>query len=90
MKKIQFSIDRLEHIGNNQFLIGGRNYRDSIHLSDILKLQSNEEIILDNIKIEKFRYYENEVNEIEHGMVAGIILKNEHVQLFHLGAELTN
>ncbi len=36
MRKIKFTIDKLEFVGSGRFLVGGRNCEDDLHKGDIL------------------------------------------------------
>jgi len=88
MRSILFTVDRLEFVGSDQFMVAGRNCRDELRRGDRLSLikgcsTEQTEVLVDQIKM-----YDRIVGEVAHGHTAGLLFSNNLAAHFRLGSEL--
>lgn len=89
MRRLLFTVCRLEFVGSGKFIIAGRNCRDELRQGDRLRVRSPAgedsavEFCLDEITL-----YNRTVETVDHGYTAGLLFSNELAAKVRLGDEL--
>jgi hypothetical protein len=88
VRTIRFIIERLEHIGSNKFLAGGRNCLAELRKGDRLQVAVTGSKDSIEVIVNEMTMYAQEMTEVPNGLTAGLIFDNEVSHHFRLGTKL--